>query len=52
MAHQEREKNVIVELTLRVRIRRCRTKLSALKKWIIPLLASVLAKVVIHFLHG
>ncbi len=51
MAHQDREKTVIVEITLRVRVRRFRIKLKVMKKWIIPLLASVLAKVVIQFLH-
>ena len=52
MAHKKQEnKNVLIELTLRVRIRRCRIKIWSIIKWMLPLLASLLAKVVSHLLH-
>ena len=52
MAHKKQEnQKFLVELTLRIRIRRCRTKIWSIKKWMLPLLASVLAKVVFQLLH-
>ncbi len=51
MAHKNREvQNFIFDITLRLRIRLSREKARSISKWIVPLLASLLIKLVSHFL--
>ena len=53
MPLKNRPTQPVLEVTLQIRIQRSQLNLRILKKWILPLLASVLAKMAIHyFTHG